>query len=275
MRAGVDFALAYSPERVDPGNTRFGLANTPKVVGGLTAECGDRAAAFYRPLTGGIYLTRRPREAEAAKILENTYRQVNIALVNEFAQICHRLGVDVWDTLAAAATKPFGFAPFYPGPGVGGHCIPEDPMYIAVRASELGVPFSLVETAQRINASMPAWFADRICKHLGDRIGSHVGARVLLLGITYKPDIADIRNSPAIRLARELLDQGVDVCFHDPHHELLVGDAVALRRVADLDASLRESDLTVLLKRHREYTDDVLATVPRLFDTTGPSPRCA
>jgi UDP-N-acetyl-D-glucosamine dehydrogenase len=271
LRAGRDFALAYSPERVDPGNTRFGLVNTPKVVGGFTAACGHRAAEFYRPMVGGVYLTRGLREAEAAKILENTFRQVNIGLVNEFAQICDRLRIDVWDTLAAAATKPFGYMPFYPGPGVGGHCIPEDPMYIVHLVSELGGRFRLAEVAQQINAGMPSWFAHRICKQLGDRLGSHIGACVLLLGVTYKPDIADIRNSPAIELARELESQGVRVSFHDPHIDELVVGGVPLRRVPDLADAIRRSSLTVLLNRHREYTDDLLATVERLFDTTGRS----
>jgi nucleotide sugar dehydrogenase len=268
LRAGDDFALAYSPERADPGNTTFGLSNTPKVVGGLTTHCRDRAAAFYAPLTGGVHLTAGTREAEAAKLLENTYRQVNIALVNEFAQLCHHMDVDVWDTLAAAATKPFGYTPFRPGPG--GHCIPADPMYLVQRAGEMGLRFALAEIAQQINEGMPLWVADRVCKHLDGTNLPVDQARVILLGVTYKPDVADTRGSPARPLARELRCRGATVSFHDPYVATFDIGGVQLRRTADLTHALTDADLTVLLQRHKAYDAQLLAHARAIFDTTGP-----
>jgi UDP-N-acetyl-D-glucosamine dehydrogenase len=271
LRAGIDFALAYAPERVDPGNRTYTVHNTPRLVGGLTDACRDRAAAFYSPLVGGVHVTRSPREAEAAKILENTYRQVNIALVNEFAQICHHMNVDVWDVLAAAETKPFGYAAFRPGAGVGGHCIPADPMYLARHVGETGLNFHLAEVAQRINNSVPLWIADRICKLLDDTGISFGRAHVLLLGVTYKPDVADTRNSPALPLARELDARGVGVSFHDPHVATVTSGDLHLWRTPDLAAALQSADLTVLLQRHRCYDDVLLANARALFDTTGPA----
>ncbi|MEU1290482.1 nucleotide sugar dehydrogenase [Kitasatospora sp. NPDC005856] len=269
--AGEDFHLAFSPERVDPGNQRFGFHNTPKVVGGLTAECRSRAAGFYRELTEQVHVTRSPREAEAAKILENTYRQVNLALINEFAQICHRLGVDVWDTIDAAATKPFGFTPFRPGVGVGGHCIPVDPLYLVHRAAQEGLPFRMAEQAQRINDSMPVWVASR-ARDLLARHGTAVrGARVLLLGVTYKPDVADIRHSPAEPLAAELLGAGADVVFHDPYVDAFRARGRELRPSRDLPSDLATADLTVMVQRHRAYRDDLLAGARLLLDPSGPA----
>ncbi|MBV6701292.1 nucleotide sugar dehydrogenase [Kitasatospora aureofaciens] len=269
--AGEDFYLAFSPERVDPGNQRFGFHNTPKVVGGLTAECRARAAGFYRKLTEQVHVTRSTREAEAAKILENTYRQVNLALVNEFAQICHRLGVDVWDTIDAAATKPFGFTPFRPGVGVGGHCIPVDPLYLVHRAAQEGLPFRMAEQAQRINDSMPVWVAARV-RDLLARHGIAIrGARVLLLGVTYKPDVADVRHSPAESLAAELLGAGVDVVFHDPYVDAFSARGRELRPSRDLPADVATADLTVVVQRHRAYQDELLAGARLLLDPSGPA----
>ncbi len=270
LKAGVDFHLAFSPERVDPGNTRFGFHNTPKVVGGLTAACRDRAADFYRQLTQHVHVTRSTREAEAAKILENTYRQVNLALVNEFAQLCDGLGIDVWDTIAAASTKPFGFAPFRPGAGVGGHCIPVDPLYLVHRAREAGLPFRMAEEAQQINDGMPLWVAERAAALLEERGTGVAEARILLLGVTYKPDVADVRHSPAVPLAAALLAAGAQVVFHDPHVSDFVVEGEALTRVGDLEAGLARADLTVLVQRHRGYDADLLAGARLLLDTSGP-----
>ncbi|MER6557474.1 nucleotide sugar dehydrogenase [Streptomyces sp. NPDC001027] len=269
--AGLDFGLAFSPERVDPGNTRFGFHNTPKVVGGLTAQCGTRAAEFYGKLTERVHVTRSPREAEAAKILENTYRQVNLALVNEFAQICHRLDVDVWDTIEAAATKPFGFTPFRPGAGVGGHCIPVDPLYLVHRATQAGVPFRMAEQAQRVNDSMPVWVASR-ARELLARHGVPVrGARILLLGVTYKPDIADTRHSPAEPLAAELLGAGADVTFHDPYVESFAVRGRPLTPSHDLRAAVAAADLTVVVQRHEVFRDELLASARLVLDPCGPA----
>jgi nucleotide sugar dehydrogenase len=201
--AGHDFNLAFSPERIDPGNSTFGLHNTPKVVGGHTSACTDRAAAFYEQFVDTVVTARGTREAETAKLLENTYRHVNIALVNEMTRFCHELGIDLWDVIRLAATKPFGFQPFYPGPGVGGHCIPIDPNYLShnVRA-KLGYPFRFVELAQEINATMPDYVARRAQNLLNDHDRAIKRATVLLLGVTYKSDIADQRESPAVGVGR-------------------------------------------------------------------------
>ncbi|MET7507722.1 nucleotide sugar dehydrogenase [Streptomyces albidoflavus] len=271
LTAGKDFFLAFSPERVDPGNERYGLHNTPKVVGGLTAECASRAAAFYRGFATEVHVTRSTREAEAAKILENTYRQVNLALINEFAQICHRLDVDVWDTIDAAATKPFGFTPFRPGSGVGGHCIPVDPLYLVHRAAQEGIPFRMAEQAQRVNDSMPIWVASRARELLAGREGGVRGARVLLLGVTYKPDVADVRHSPAEPLAAELLALGAEVTFHDPYVESFTARGREVPADRDLGAAVAGADLTVVVQRHRAYRDDVLAGARLLLDPSGPA----
>jgi nucleotide sugar dehydrogenase len=270
LRAGTDFALACSPERIDPGSTTHRLSSTPRVVGGLTRACRDRAAAFYTPLAGGIHLASGLREAEAAKILENTYRQVNIALVNEFAQICHHMGVDVWDTLAAAATKPFGYVPFRPGAGPGGHCIPADPMILVHRAGQMGLRFLLAETAQHVNQNMPLWIADRACKHLEHTMGTPVDqARILLLGVTYKANVADTRGTPAVPLAQQLLSRGATITFHDPHVAELDVGYVRIPCVPDLALALDRAQLCILLQRHDAYEDQVLARAHVLFDTTG------
>ncbi|MBM6402948.1 nucleotide sugar dehydrogenase [Phycicoccus sp. CSK15P-2] len=271
LTAGTDFHLAFSPERIDPGNAQFGAKNTPKVVGGYTPECGDMAAAFYGRFVDTVVRAKGTREAETAKLLENTYRHINIALVNEMARFCHDLGIDLWDVIDAAKTKPFGFQAFYPGPGVGGHCIPIDPNYLSynVRA-KLGYPFRFVELAQEINTTMPAYVVQRAQDLLNEDARAMRGATVLLLGVTYKPNIADQRESPAVPVARQLLDKGADVRFHDPHVSSwsAFGDVVPC--VPDLDAAVREADLVVLLQNHRAYDVAALAAAShRFFDTRG------
>ncbi len=268
LRAGVDFHLAYSPERIDPGNTRFRIGNTPRVVGGLTPACAERAAEFYRQVTS-VHVTRGMREAEAAKILENTYRQVNIALVNEFSQLCHGMGIDVWDTVAAASTKPYGFQPFWPGAGVGGHCIPADPLYLIHHAGKLGMAFQVAETAHRINEGMPAWVADRITKDLEEHGGPIGGATVLLLGVTYKPNTDDVRHTPAVPIAEALLERGAKVVCHDPYVDGLSWPGGRIENVPDLAEAIREADLVVLLQRHDLFDLDLIARARRLFDATG------
>ncbi|WP_349497349.1 nucleotide sugar dehydrogenase [Actinoplanes regularis] len=274
LTAGADFNLAYSPERIDPGNATFGVSNTPRVVGGLTTACRDRAAELYGQV-GTVHLTRGMREAEAAKILENTYRQVNIALVNEFSQICWAMDIDVWDTVHAASTKPYGFAPFWPGAGVGGHCIPADPLYLVHAAASQGRPFRMAETAHEINEGQPLWVADRVCKELESGGRAAAASTVLLLGVTYKADTADIRHSPAEPIARALQERGVRVRFHDPYAEELSWRGGHVEREPDLAAALAEADMTVVLQRHREYEAKVLAGARSLFDTTGKVPVAA
>lgn len=271
LQAGRDFHLAFSPERIDPGNPVYGMKNTPKVVGGHTSACTDAAAAFYGRFVDTVVPARGTREAEMAKLLENTYRHINIALVNEMAKFCHELGIDLWDVIAAAKTKPFGFQAFYPGPGVGGHCIPIDPNYLSYKVrANLGYPFRFVELAQEINAGMPSYVVRRVQDVLNDDGKALRGARVLLLGVTYKPDIADQRESPAKPLAQQLMDKGAHVVYHDPHvTDWQVGGA-PVERAGDLDAELRKADVSVLLQNHSSYDLTALAqTATRLFDTRG------
>jgi nucleotide sugar dehydrogenase len=268
--AGTDFYLAYSPERIDPGNNEFGIANTPKVVGGHTPLCAKRCAAFYEQFVDTVVIARGTREAEMAKLLENTYRNVNIALVNEFAMYCHGLGVDVWDVLRCAATKPFGFQSFRPGAGVGGHCIPVDPVYLMHRARTEGFDFRTVATAQEVNRGMPAHVAQRVTELLGDAGRRIQGAEVLLLGASYKPDVADLRESPATAVARCLTGLGATVRFHDPHVDRFPVDGTVLRRVARPYRAAARADISVLLQGHRAYDLDRLSRAARLlFDTTG------
>jgi UDP-N-acetyl-D-glucosamine dehydrogenase len=269
--AGVDFHLAFSPERIDPGNEQYGPRNTPRVVGGHTPACSERAAAFYGKFVDTVVRTKGTREAETAKLLENTYRHINIALVNEMARFCHELGIDLWDVIRAASTKPFGFQAFYPGPGVGGHCIPIDPNYLShnVRA-RLGYPFRFVELAQEINATMPSYVAHR-AQNILNAAGKPVrGSSVLLLGVTYKPNIADQRESPAVPLARQLLGLGAVVSYHDPRVTDWTPGSAEVRPIASLDEAVPAADLVILLQNHREYDADALATRSQLFfDTRG------
>jgi nucleotide sugar dehydrogenase len=269
--AGADFHLAFSPERIDPGNPVYGMRNTPKVVGGHTPGCTDAAAAFYGRFVDTVVRAKGTREAETAKLLENTYRHINIALVNEMARFCHELDVDLWDVIECARTKPFGFQAFYPGPGVGGHCIPIDPNYLSynVRA-KLGYPFRFVELAQEINAGMPEYVVRRIQDLLNEESKSLRGARVLLLGVTYKPDIADQRESPAKPLAQQLMAKGADVVYHDPHvADWRVGGS-SVPRADDLDTELAKADVSILLQNHASYDLDAIAATARLlFDTRG------
>jgi UDP-N-acetyl-D-glucosamine dehydrogenase len=269
--AGRDFGLVFSPERIDPGNQKFGPKNTPKVIGGYTSECADAAEAFYSRFIDRVVRTKGTREAEMAKLLENTYRHINIALVNEMARFCHDLDVDLWDVIAAASTKPFGFQEFRPGPGVGGHCIPIDPNYLSHRVrARLGYPFRFVELAQEVNAAMPSYIARRIQDQL-NRDGKPVrGSSILLLGVTYKPNIADTRESPAIPLAKTLLEFGASVRFHDPLVKQLSVSGRDIPRVDQVEEALEEADISVLLQNHRAYDIDTMSAIAqRFFDTRG------
>jgi nucleotide sugar dehydrogenase len=268
--AGKDFCLAFSPERIDPGNPIFGLKNTPKVVGGHTAARSDRAAAFYGQFVDTVVQARGTREAEMAKLLENTYRHVNIALVNEMAKFCQELGVDLWDVIRCASTKPFGFQAFYPGPGVGGHCIPIDPNYLSYKVRTLGYPFRFVELAQEINNAMPAYVARR-AQDILNKYGKAVqGSTVLLLGVTYKPDIADQRESPSTAVARQLLALGAEVIFHDPYVSEWKANGTSIRRADDVHAEAAAADLTILLQNHTEYElSEIARKAVVLFDTRG------
>jgi UDP-N-acetyl-D-glucosamine dehydrogenase len=270
LRAGTDFHLACSPERIDPGNLAFGVHNTPKVVGGFAPCCTAAASSFYRKVCAQVVEAKSTREAEMAKLLENTYRMVNIALSNEMAMICRRLGIDPWDVIACASTKPFGFHPFYPGPGVGGHCIPVDPIYLAHTARAKGRPFQLIELAQKINGGMPSYVVERAASLLG-RHGKRLdGASVLLLGVTYKPNVADQRESPAEPIARLLRMASAKVLFHDPFVQRWSVDREAVPSVTDVRAEVSAADLTILLQDHRGYDLGTIAREAKLLlDTRG------
>ncbi|MGK5529921.1 nucleotide sugar dehydrogenase [Streptomyces sp. URMC 129] len=270
LRAGHDFALAFSPERIDPGNTEHGLHDTPKIVGGYTLECAAQASGFYGKFIDTVVRAKGTREAEMAKLLENTYRHVNIALVNELAILSRELGIDVWDAIACAATKPFGFAAFRPSAGVGGHCIPIDPHYLSYKARTLGHEFRFIELAREINNRMPDYVVRRAQDMLNEAAKPMRGSRVLLLGVTYKPDIADGRESPAVPVARLLSRLGVDVSYHDPHIPAWEVDGRTVPLVTDLPTALREHDLTILLQNHSVYDLRAVADTARLlFDTCG------
>jgi nucleotide sugar dehydrogenase len=271
LAVGRDFFCAFSPERIDPGNARYGLRNTPKVVGGMTAQCTERATQFYSLVVDEVVQAKGVREAEMTKLLENTYRHVNIALVNEMARFCHELEIDLWDTIRCAKTKPFGFAPFYPGPGVGGHCIPIDPNYLSHRVrTHLGFPFRFVELAQEINAGMPAYVASRVQGLLNEESKAVRGATILLLGVTYKPDIADQRESPALEVAHILHSLGARIRYHDPYVPVWRVDGLLLDSVQDPLEASAHADITVLLQAHADYDLPALARqAKRVLDTRG------
>jgi UDP-N-acetyl-D-glucosamine dehydrogenase len=268
LRAGVDFLLAYSPERIDPGNDEFGLRNTPKVVGGLTPESTGAAALFYGQLVDKVVVVSSCRAAELSKLLENTFRHVNVALVNEMAMLCHEVGIDVWEVLEAAETKPFGFMPFHPGPGVGGHCIPLDPTYLAWQVRrDAGHQFRILEQAQDVNAQMPGYVAQRVGESLND-VGKAVrGASVFVLGVSYKPDVGDVRESPALKVMTHLFRRGARVTFHDPFVPSVVLGGTQLPRSRLDRHSLEKADCVALLTPHKSYDLDWLAEhAPFIFD---------
>ncbi|GGU91657.1 UDP-N-acetyl-D-glucosamine dehydrogenase [Streptomyces litmocidini] len=266
LRAGRDFHLAYSPGRLDPGSRTHGYAGTPKVIGGLTPACTESAAAFYGRLTDKVVRARGPREAETVKLLETNFRHVNIALVNEMAVLCHELGVDLWDVIRCAETKPFGFQAFRPGPGVGGHGVPVD----TVGAHR---PLRLVELAGQVNERMPQYVVQRAATLLNEHGKSARGARILLLGITYKPDLPDRQGSPADEIARRLMDLGAAVSYHDPHVPDWRVRELPVPRADSLYEASAHADLTVLLQHHRTYDLQGLSVKAQLLlDTRGATP---
>ena len=266
-----DFYLAFSPERIDPGNKTYRLENTPKVVGGVSPESGERAVSFYSRFIQEVVKVKGAKEAETAKLLENTYRHINIGLVNEMAKFSHELGIDIWEVIMAAKTKPFGFQAFYPGPGVGGHCIPIDPSYLnySVRKA-LGHPFRFVDLAEDINNSMPNYVVQRVQDLLNEHQKSLKGSKVLLLGVSYKADIADQRHSPAIPVGNGLAGKGAQISYHDANVPTWAFNGTEYHSVTDLDAAVEEADIVILLQAHREYDlSDIASKAKLLFDTRG------
>jgi UDP-N-acetyl-D-glucosamine dehydrogenase len=254
LTVGADVFVAFSPERVDPGNTTYGVRNTPKVVGGVTRDCVEVVTALYEPAVDRVVPVSSTAAAEMVKLLENTFRAVNIGLVNEMAIMCARLGVDVWEVIRAASTKPFGFMPFFPGPGLGGHCIPIDPLYLSWKLRALNYTARFIELASEINTSMPYHVIDLIVEALNDERKSLNGSKVGILGMAYKHDIDDVRESPALDIHELLEEKGAHVSFNDPYvaSVRLSGDRIA--RSVELDADwLADQDCVVIVTDHRVY----------------------
>jgi UDP-N-acetyl-D-glucosamine dehydrogenase len=257
LRVGADIFLAFSPERVDPGNPTFQTRNVPKVVGGATPDCSALAAALYGAAIETIVPVSSPRVAEMVKLLENTFRAVNIGLVNELALMCDRLGIDVWEVVDAARTKPFGFMPFYPGPGLGGHCIPIDPFYLSWKARQAGFEARFIELAGQVNGTMPHFVADKVAEALNVRRKAVNGSSILVAGIAYKRDIDDMRESPALDVLGLLHARGADVRYADPHVPALDARAWAGgERLESVDLSpstLAEADCVVIVTDHAAF----------------------
>jgi UDP-N-acetyl-D-glucosamine dehydrogenase len=268
LTVGKDFFLAFSPERVDPGNPKYGTRNTPKVVGGITPACTEVAVALYAPAIETLVPVSSPEAAELVKLLENTFRSVNIGMVNEMAIVCDKLGVDVWEVINAAATKPFGFMKFTPGPGVGGHCIPLDPHYLAWKMRTLNYRTRFIELAGEINAEMPEYWVSRVTTVLNDAAKSVRGAVVLILGVAYKKDIDDVRESPALDIIRLLEQMGATLLYHDPHIAELHEDGIALRSTPLTVETVRRADIVVLVTDHTAFDYAMIAREARaLVDT--------
>ena len=274
---GEDLFLAFSPERVDPGNARWHTHNTPKVVGGATPACLEVAAALYRTAVETVVPVSSPAAAEMCKILENTYRAVNIGLVNEMAQICQRIGLDIWEVIEAASTKPFGFEAFYPGPGLGGHCIPIDPLYLTWKMRDLGVQTRFIELADTINSGMPHYVVRRLQDALNAEAKPLKGARVLLLGVAYKADVDDLRESPALTIIEELAARGARVAYNDPHVPRLTTADGEVLESASLTAELLDwADGVLVHTAHSAYDWDWVRAHTRLIlDTRGVVPSWA
>ena len=259
LRAGVDFYLAFSPERIDPGNRQWSAYNTPKVVGGLTPQCTDLAVELLRQMGAPVQPVSSPAAAELTKLLENTFRAVNIALTNELALLAERMGIDFWEVIEAASTKPFGFMPFYPGPGVGGHCIPIDPYYLSWKAREYDYYAEFIELAGEVNQAMTYHVVDLVSQALSYHYKPLRGARILVLGVAFKPDIDDARNSPAERVIELLLGRGATVRYHDPYvprfhvgNDVFRQEPTVLESVPLTDEALAAADCVVIVTNHRD-----------------------
>ena len=274
LKVGEDFFLAFSPERVDPGNPSYGTRNTPKVVGGITPDCRRVAIGLYQPAIDTLVPVSTTEAAELVKLLENTFRSVNIGLVNEMAIVCDKLGVDVWEVIEAAATKPFGFMKFLPGPGLGGHCIPIDPHYLAWKMRGLNYKTRFIDLAGELNTEMPVFWVRKVAEALNEHGRALKGANVLVLGVAYKRDIEDLRESPALDIIRLLEQQGARVSYHDPHVPAFREDAREYRSVPLTPATLEAADCVMVVtdhsaidfhqvKRHARLAVDTRHALPR------------
>ena len=261
LKAGADFHVAFSPERVDPGNREFTTKTTPKIVGGIDEASAEAAASLYRKAIDEVHTVSTPEAAELTKLLENIFRSVNIALVNELAQLCDRMRVDVWEVVEAAATKPFGFMSFKPGPGLGGHCLPVDPFYLAWKAREFDFYTEFIELAGKVNENMPYFCLEKITRALNSQEKSVKGSRVHLVGVAYKADVGDLRESPALKLIELLRDEGAELSYHDPHVPELPEHGLASQ---ELDDSLANADCVAIVTAHSGIDYEQLAERSRL-----------
>jgi len=270
LKVGEDLFLAFSPERVDPGREDWTTINTPKVMGGITEACSEVATAWYSGAIKTVFPVSSAEAAEMAKLLENTFRMINIGMVNELAIMCERLGVDVWEVIDAAATKPFGFMKFTPGPGLGGHCIPIDPLYLSWKMKALNYNAHFIELASEINTNMPRYVVGRVLEAMNDRSKTLKGAKVLVLGAAYKPDIDDVRESPALDVIGLLQNKGADVSYHDPyiphiHHEY---DGWEMDSVEDMMGAVKESDAVIIVTDHKSYDYQAIVDAAKfVFDS--------
>lgn len=268
LTVGEDFFLAFSPERVDPGRKDFTTYNTPKVIGGITPACSEVAGVFYSMALETVVPVTTAEVAEMAKLLENTFRMINIGLVNEMALMCDRLGVDVWEVIDAAATKPFGFMKFTPGPGLGGHCIPIDPLYLSWKLRSLNYTARFIELASEINTQMPRFVVVKVQDALNNVKKPIKGSRILILGVAYKPDIDDMRESPALDVIHLLRQKGAEVVYHDPFVPTISHDEWSLSCVPDLMAEVAKADAVVIITNHKDYDySGILAASHMIIDT--------
>jgi UDP-N-acetyl-D-glucosamine dehydrogenase len=268
LKAGLNFFLAFSPERIDPGNRRYTLRDIPKVVGGLTPTCRELAGALYARVTKEIVPVSGPETAEMVKLFENTFRSVNIALVNEFAIMCRRLGISVWEVIGAAATKPFGYMPFYPGPGLGGHCLPSDPHYLSWKVRLEGYEPRFITFADEINRQMPAYVVQMVADALNERGRAVRRARILVLGVAYKANVADTRDSPALEIIETLRAKGAVVAYHDPFVPRVTVNRTELASVRWSDAEVGAHDLVLILTAHGTYDWAAIVSGARLVIDT-------
>ncbi len=269
MKAGEDFYVGYSPERIDPGNKIWKFKNTPKVISGINDKSLEKVKSFYKLIIDETVTVNGTKEAEMVKLLENTYRHVNIALINELAMLCEMLEIDIWEVVNAAKTKPFGFESFRPGPGVGGHCIPVDPEYLSFKTRQIGKPVRFVELAQEINNSMPAYVVNRVNNLLNSKDKILKNSKILILGVAYKKDISDMRESPAVDIANLLLEKNVDVSFYDPYVNEFLVSGNKINKEEDI-ISFNNYDMLLILTPHSKFSEIDFSKIETItFDTTG------
>ncbi len=271
LKCGKDFFLAFSPERIDPGNLKYKVANTPKIVGGITPDCAGIAASLYRQvLQSEVHIVSSPKIAEMEKIYENTFRNINIALANEMAILCHRMDIDIWEVIEAAKTKPYGFMPFYPGPGIGGHCIPLDPFYLTWKAREYNYHTRFIELAGEINRNMPGYIVERISKILSKKLKKSLnGAEILLLGVAYKKDIDDLRESPALEIIKKLEEENAVVSYYDPYIPEFANNGKKYKSLKELKGKeIKEKDIVIIITDHSTINYEVVVKNAKIvFDT--------